>query len=473
LTQAASNSGISTSIAGGAVAVTSGDGANPLAVANTLTGSSENAIGTSAVAGSSLEAVSADSDAITVAGVTATATTVAEGATAPTNSQMVGLDGNVTELANAAPQTLLDAVVTGDTSTVDNGLSTTGLTIAEAEILNISALGTPEITAAGPGAVDINTDIGDVMGPNAIPSIISTNVDDQTFSANEEALLEDLNIDNMIGISVASATNPLVNDVVIGESDNIVLDTIDANTQLASTAEASVAIVDTSVNTAVSSISTLPVDNQALPIDEIFADDAANAQVSFGPATVAVPDILTSDGGLGNFIFGFLDGFNLVDAENGFDLAGGNTLFTFNDAPDAEFLFTTNPGFSDIGELFDSNFFFDQLNVDRDTNFLRLGDGFFESLLIADQIKKATRQAQLPQFGDKLEQAHALMQAAVDQQLGLGLTLGIALTADQVSSLNNSIVWWVSQLVDGREVLVPVVYLSAADQKSYGNGAFR
>ncbi len=203
----------------------------------------------------------------------------------------------------------------------------------------------------------------------------------------------------------------------------------------------------------------------------VEGDEAQDAVLANGFNGIAIQGIIGADGNAGSFILGFLRQFDLVNRDGGFDFANGNSLFTFNDSPDARFLFTTNRGFGDLGSLFDSDFFFDQLERDRETFFLRLGDGFFETQLISQQVRAATNQAQLPQFGSALEQAEGLLQSAVAQQRSLGLTLGVALTSDQVAQLTTSLVWWVSAEVAGRTALVPVLYLAAADQKEIQNGS--
>lgn len=199
---------------------------------------------------------------------------------------------------------------------------------------------------------------------------------------------------------------------------------------------------------------------------------AAAAALLDGFNGIAIPGIIGANGDAGRFVFDFLRQFDLVGGANGsLNFANGDGLFTFNDSPDADFLFSTNRGFDDIGGLFDSDYFFDQLDIDRGTHFTRLGDGFFESQLIGQQVRAATQQAQLPQFGTVLAQAEGLMASAVKQQKGLNLSVGVALSAAQVSALTESLVWWVKANVNGREVLVPVVYLAKNDQKSITNGA--
>lgn len=218
------------------------------------------------------------------------------------------------------------------------------------------------------------------------------------------------------------------------------------------------------------------------------ASGSANAAVvdsastsSGGPDTITLSPALAVlfdgsemiDGNALGTLAEFLTGLDLVSfgASSAMLNLGGDTLFVINNDPNAEFLFVTNPGLNTIAQFYDSEFFFDQLGVDRATLFTRLGDGYFEAQYVNRQIQNLTGQARLPQFGSALDQWTALMQNALDAQGRLNLTLGVALTAEQVASLDESIVWWVAAEVEGREVLVPVVYLAEADQRALQGGA--
>lgn len=48
----------------------------------------------------------------------------------------------------------------------------------------------------------------------------------------------------------------------------------------------------------------------------------------------------------------------------------------------------------------------------------------------------------------------------------LGLTVGQELTQEQINSLNEDIVWYVTKNVNGVEVLAPQVYLSSRTRES-------
>lgn len=171
------------------------------------------------------------------------------------------------------------------------------------------------------------------------------------------------------------------------------------------------------------------------------------------------------------FLGGFLQQFNLVDANGGFALAGGGSLFTYNDNPDTAYLFATNTGLSSEAALYDSSYFLGKFAPGRATTYTRLGDGFFEAMLIAREVQAVTGQAQLGTFGSVLDQYQGLLKNAADAQQSLGLQLGIGLTAAQISELTAPMLWHVSAKVAGRDVLVPVLYLSAADSKAFSAGA--
>lgn len=165
-----------------------------------------------------------------------------------------------------------------------------------------------------------------------------------------------------------------------------------------------------------------------------------------------------SNQGFGTFLGGFLSSFNL----------SGNSpaLFTYNSNPDSAYLFTTSASLASQAALYDSSYFFDRLAPDRGTTYTRLGDGFFEAMLVSREVQAATGAAQLASFGSVLDQYQALLRNAADQQAGLGLSLGVALTDAQVAQLTSPMLWYVNAQVEGRDVLVPVLYLAASDTKT-------
>ncbi|MBN8646782.1 MAG: hemagglutinin repeat-containing protein [Caulobacterales bacterium] len=195
----------------------------------------------------------------------------------------------------------------------------------------------------------------------------------------------------------------------------------------------------------------------------------ANLTNAFG--NIALPNISGGKGNYGDLISSFLGQFNLINSQGGFDFASGQKLYDYNQSPNSKYLFTTNPSMQSTAQLYNSDIFFDVLNTSKVDSYTRLGDGFFESMLISKQIQEATNQSQLPKFGTALDQYNGLLKSASEQSSSLGLTLGVALSASQVANLTSSIVWWVSEKIEGKDVLVPVVYLAEVDKNSTKAGA--
>ncbi|MET3722615.1 beta strand repeat-containing protein [Sphingomonas trueperi] len=165
----------------------------------------------------------------------------------------------------------------------------------------------------------------------------------------------------------------------------------------------------------------------------------------------------------GSFLGGFLASFNLT--------GNSPSLFTYNTNPASGPLFSSNPALSSEAALYDSKWFFDRVSPDRATTYTRLGDGFFEALLVSREVQAQSGQAQLSQFGSALDQYQGLLKNAEKAQAGLGLQLGVALTPEQVAALTEPMVWYVQSRVEGQDVLVPVVYLAANDAKAIAGGA--
>ncbi|MDH0349148.1 hypothetical protein, partial [Aeromonas dhakensis] len=64
-----------------------------------------------------------------------------------------------------------------------------------------------------------------------------------------------------------------------------------------------------------------------------------------------------------------------------------------------------------------------------------------------------------------LAQMRTLIDSAVQNQRELGLTAGVALSADQVAQLGRSMVWWEPVWYQGKIVLAPKLYLTEADKR--------
>ncbi len=141
-------------------------------------------------------------------------------------------------------------------------------------------------------------------------------------------------------------------------------------------------------------------------------------------------------------------------------------LYTVHREPGSRYLVETDPRFTSYTQFTSSDYMMDKLGFDPSGIRKRLGDGFYEQRSVLDQITSLTGRRYLDDNTDAMAQYRALMDAGVQAAGAFQLSVGIALTPEQMAGLTQDIVWMVNATVDGQQVLVPVVYLSAEHAKA-------
>ncbi|SUX53913.1 hemagglutinin repeat-containing protein [Chromobacterium vaccinii] len=132
-----------------------------------------------------------------------------------------------------------------------------------------------------------------------------------------------------------------------------------------------------------------------------------------------------------------------------------NGLFHAKPAPQQPYLVETNPQFTQYSNFISSDYLLKQLNYDPSKVEKRLGDGFYEQQLVTRAVTDMTGKRFLSGYGSAMQQYQQLMSNGA-----------------QYAKLTSDMVWLVKQNVGGQDVLVPMVYLANADQKSLrGQGA--
>ncbi|QEQ25876.1 filamentous hemagglutinin N-terminal domain-containing protein [Achromobacter xylosoxidans] len=152
-----------------------------------------------------------------------------------------------------------------------------------------------------------------------------------------------------------------------------------------------------------------------------------------------------------------------------------NTLYRVMTAPEAPYLIATDSRFLGQRQPVSSDFLLQKINQDSGHILKRLGDGFYEQKLVAEQIMLATGQRFVGDYTDNETQYKALLAAGADFATQYGLTVGTALTEEQMRHLTSDIVWLVEQTVtlpDGSQqtVLTPQVYLAVKPGDLRGDG---
>ena len=135
--------------------------------------------------------------------------------------------------------------------------------------------------------------------------------------------------------------------------------------------------------------------------------------------------------------------------------------FTITSDPESQFLYETDPRFKDRFNFLSSDYLLERIKTDPTNVMKRLGDGYYEQRLVMDQILNLTGQRFLDDYTTELDQYIALMNSGVLFADEFNLTLGVALTPEQMAALTSDIVWLVEEEINGEKVLVPYVYLSS------------
>ncbi len=149
-----------------------------------------------------------------------------------------------------------------------------------------------------------------------------------------------------------------------------------------------------------------------------------------------------------------------------------SSLYTVVDDADHPYLIETNPLFASLDGFLGSDYLLDRLNTDPDRQLRRLGDSYYETQLVRDAILAATGRRFLDaDVQSDQQQYQRLMDNALSEAQRLELSMGVALTAEQVGNLRQDLVWMEERQVDGHAVLVPVLYLAPGSSRLTAEGA--
>lgn len=169
------------------------------------------------------------------------------------------------------------------------------------------------------------------------------------------------------------------------------------------------------------------------------------------------------------------NGISLPYTSNSFTPLPGSSLYIINPA-NKGYLVETDPRFANYRQWLGSDYMLDSLKLDPNNLHKRLGDGYYEQRLINEQIAELTGHHRLDGYQNDEEQFKALMDNGATAARSMNLSVGIALSAEQVAQLTGDIVWLVQKevkLPDGgtQTVLVPQVYVRVKNGDIDGKGA--
>ncbi|SHI83662.1 two-partner secretion domain-containing protein [Propionispora hippei] len=141
-------------------------------------------------------------------------------------------------------------------------------------------------------------------------------------------------------------------------------------------------------------------------------------------------------------------------------LAINTQIFSIHTEPSAKYLIETNEKFANYHNFLSSDYLLERIKTNPEKVMKRLGDGYYEQQLVTEQITEMTGRKLLTNYGSELEQYKTLMENAATFAAQYNLSVGVALTKEQMALLTSDMVWLVEEEINGEKVLVPEVYLA-------------
>ncbi|ENM0556588.1 hemagglutinin repeat-containing protein [Salmonella enterica] len=123
----------------------------------------------------------------------------------------------------------------------------------------------------------------------------------------------------------------------------------------------------------------------------------------------------------------------------------------------------TNIAYTDQNQFLGSAYMLDRLKLNPEYDYRFLGDAAFDTRYVSNAMLNKTGSRYINGIGSDLDQMRYLMDSAASTRQSLGLKFGVALTADQIASLEHSMLWWEAATVNGETVMIPKLYLSPKD----------
>ena len=145
-------------------------------------------------------------------------------------------------------------------------------------------------------------------------------------------------------------------------------------------------------------------------------------------------------------------------------LSAQSSLFSTSKDSNSKYLLETRSEYINLKDFYGSDYFLSRLGYDENSDWnmaRRLGDSYYEYLLVTRAISDKLGTRFINGLSDK-ELMKAMLDNSVELQKDLQLSVGVALTPDQVKALKSDVIWYEYEVINGEKILVPKVYLSQA-----------
>ena len=141
------------------------------------------------------------------------------------------------------------------------------------------------------------------------------------------------------------------------------------------------------------------------------------------------------------------------------------------------YLVETRQRYIDVDSFVSSDYFLERImpSIENPGSFegkkvTRIGDAYYERQLVSKQVLQKTGKSlgvSASDYNSAVEQMYLNAGSEADR---LGLTLGVALTEDEINKLQSDIIWMENRKIDGLDVLVPKVYVSKLNASDIEQG---
>ena len=139
-----------------------------------------------------------------------------------------------------------------------------------------------------------------------------------------------------------------------------------------------------------------------------------------------------------------------------------SSLYHVHPESTAKYLVETDPAFTNKRKFLSSDYMYRQMQWDQDKIPKRIGDGFYEQQLLADQVLRQTGKRHLEGYTDDETAFKALMDAGISYAKEMNLAPGVALSKEQVASLTSDMIWLEEREVEvngqKERAVYPVLY---------------
>ncbi|EEX73088.1 filamentous hemagglutinin N-terminal domain-containing protein [Leptotrichia hofstadii] len=143
-----------------------------------------------------------------------------------------------------------------------------------------------------------------------------------------------------------------------------------------------------------------------------------------------------------------------------------SAMFKANMNPASKYVMETRSSYINLSDYYGSDYFLERVGYSEVWDRARrLGDAYYENQLLTRSIAEKLGTAFINGKSNK-KLIQAMMDNASAEGKRLGLKAGQELTQEQINSLNEDIIWYVTKNVNGIEVLAPQVYLSKNTRSS-------